>query len=374
MRALVTGGAGQIGSHIADALLSRGWDVTVLDGLDPVAHPYGRPPWVPSDVRFIEGDVMDAAMMAEALEGVQVVFQEAAYQGLLPDFSKFFTVNGAGTALIYETIVARKLPVQKVIVASSQAVYGEGAYRCREHGLLYPDQRPLGQLLNAEWEFRCPACPAVLEPQLTDETRSNGATAYAVSKHSQEEIALGLGRTYGIPSVALRYAITFGPRQSFRNAYSGLSGILAQRVLNGQPVVLYEDGLQTRDVISVEDVASANIFVMERDDTAFQSFNVGTGRGVTVLEFVRVLGEKLRAEPEIDMPGEFRLGDVRHLVPDVSKLNQLGWRAQRDLSQAAQAYAQWIVEQPDVKDNAGPAIEYMRRRGVVLRARGRAAA
>ncbi len=374
MRGLVTGGAGQIGSHIADALLSRGWDVTVLDGLDPVAHPYGRPPWVPNDVRFIEGDVTDAAAMAEALEGVQVVFHEAAYQGLLPDFSKFFTVNGAGTALIYETIVARKLPVQKVIVASSQAVYGEGAYRCREHGLLYPDPRPLGKLLNAEWEFRCPACSAILEPQATDETHTNGATAYAVSKHTQEEIALGLGRTYGIPSIALRYAITFGPRQSFRNAYSGLSGILAQRVLNGQPVVLYEDGLQTRDVVNVEDVASANIFLMERDDADFQAFNVGTGRGVTVLEFVRVLGEKLGVEPEIDMPGEFRLGDVRHLVPDVNKLSQLGWRATRDLSQAAQAYAQWIVEQPDVKDNAGAAIEHMRRHGVVLRAERRTAA
>ena len=186
MRALVTGGAGQIGSHIVDGLLSRGWDVTVLDSLDPVAHPNGRPSWVPNEVRFIEGAITDREAVAKALEGVQVVFHEAAYQGPLPDFSKFFHVNSAGTALIYEAIVARKVPVQKVIVASSQAVYGEGAYRCREHGLLYPDPRPLSQLLRGEWEFRCVTCSEILEPQPTDETRTNGATAYAVSKHSQE--------------------------------------------------------------------------------------------------------------------------------------------------------------------------------------------
>src|SRR3970282_2857424 len=146
------------------------------------------------------------------------------------------------------------------------------------------------------------------------------------SKHSQEEIALGFGRTYGIPSVALRYAITFGPRQSFRNAYFGLSGILAQRVLNGRPVVVYEDGLQTRDIVYVEDVADANIFVMERDDTDFQAFNVGTGRGATVLDFVRVLGSKLGVTPQIEVTGEFRLGNVRHLAPDVRKLTAIRWR------------------------------------------------
>ena len=373
MRALVTGGAGQIGSHIVDALLRRGWEVTVLDSLDPVAHPGGLPPWVPDEVLFIRGDVTDPDAMAQALEGVQVVFHQAAYQGLLPDFTKFFQVNSAGTALIYETIVAHRLPVQKVVVASSQAVYGEGAYRCSSHGGFYPDPRAIGQLLEGDWEHRCPSCGAALQPQPTDESQVNGATAYAVSKHSQEEIALGLGRTYGIPSVALRYAITFGPRQSFRNAYSGLSGILAQRVLNGRPVVVYEDGRQTRDIVYVEDVADANIFVMERDDTDFQSFNVGTGRGVTVLDFVRVLGAKLGVTPQIELAGEFRLGDVRHLVPDVSKLAALGWRATTTLDAAAQAYAAWIVDQPEVNDNAAAAIEDMRERGVILRTRRRAA-
>ena len=374
MRALVTGGAGQIGSHIVDLLLTKGWDVTVLDNLDPVTHPGGRPEWLPNDVRLVQGDVTDSDAMARGLEDVQVVFHEAAYQGFLPDFSKFFHINSAGTALIYELIVANRAPVEKVIVASSQAVYGEGAYRCPFHGLLYPEARPRGQLLDGDWESRCPSCQQVLQPLRTDEERVNAATAYAVSKHSQEEIALGFGRTYGIPSVALRYAITFGPRQSFHNAYSGLSGILAQRVLNEQPVILYEDGLQTRDIISVQDVAQANLFVMESDNADFQAFNVGTGRGVTVLEFVRLLASKLGVSPEIEIPGQFRLGDVRHLVPDMSKLAQLGWRATMTLDQAAAAYAEWIVDQPEVKDNAGPAIDDMRRRGVVLQATKSAAA
>lgn len=374
MRALVTGGAGQIGSHITDRLLQRGWDVTVLDNLDGVTHPRGRPSWVPAEVRFIEADTTDAGAMARALEGVQAVFHEAAYQGLLPDFSRFFHVNAAGTALIYETIVERRLPVQKVIVASSQAVYGEGAYRCSQHGRCYPSPRPLGQLLEGEWEFRCASCRGAIEPEPTDESVVRCATAYGVSKHGQEEIALGLGRTYGIPSVALRYAITFGPRQAFHNAYSGLSGILAQRVLNGRPVVVYEDGRQTRDIISVEDVADANLFALERDDTDFEAYNVGTGRGVSVLEFVNVLAARLGARPEIEMNGEFRLGDVRHLVPDTGKLAALGWRPRRTLEQAAQAYAGWIVQQPEVKDNAAAAIDEMRRRGVVLQSKRRRAA
>ncbi|MEX1254296.1 MAG: NAD-dependent epimerase/dehydratase family protein [Dehalococcoidia bacterium] len=373
MRALVTGGAGQIGSHIVEGLLSRGWDVTVLDSLDPVTHPRGRPPWVPSSVRFIEGDIVDADAMAAALDGVQVVFHEAAYQGLLPDFSRFFHVNGAGTALIYETIVERKLPVQKVIVASSQAVYGEGAYRCPEHGPAYPVPRPLAQLMRGDWEFRCDRCAAPMLPQPTDEAVVNGATSYAVSKHTQEEIALGLGRTYGIPSVALRYAITFGPRQSFNNAYSGLSGIVAQRVLNSRPVVVYEDGLQTRDIVFVEDVASANLFVMERDDANFEVFNVGTGRAVSVLEFVRVLAGMFGLEPDIETKGEFRLGDVRHLVPDVGKLERMGWHALHTLEHAAEAYAKWIRTQPEVRDNVAAALDEMRRRGVVLQAARQAA-
>ncbi len=373
MTALVTGGAGQIGSHIVDALLARGWEVTVLDNLDPAVHPDGRPPWVPSEVRFIQGDVTDARAVAQALEGVTVVFHQAAYQGLLPDFSKFFHINSAGTALLYETIVAQRLPVQKVIVASSQAVYGEGAYACATHGWIYPSPRPLRQLLEGEWEFRCPTCGEQLAPQLTDETVVNGSTAYAVSKHSQEEIAIGFGRTFGIPSVALRYAITFGPRQSFRNAYSGLSGILAQRVLNRKPVVLYEDGKQTRDLIFVEDVAQANLFVLEHDDANYQAFNVGTGRGVTMLEFARLLATKLGSKPVIELPGEFRLGDVRHLVPDVGKLQRLGWRARTTLEEAAERYAAWIAEQPRVEDRAGPAIEDLRQRGVVLKVRQRAA-
>lgn len=374
MKALVTGGAGQIGSHIVEALLRKGWEVTVLDSLDPATHPRGRPAWLPADVRFVHGEVTDPRAVERALEGASVVFHEAAYQGLLPDFSKFFHINSAGTALIYEMIVARKLPVEKVVVASSQAVYGEGAYECATHGRMYPDPRPLEQLIEADWEFHCPACGDTLTPHPTDESVVNGSTAYAVSKHSQEEIAIGFGRTYGIPSVALRYAITFGPRQSFRNAYSGLSGIVAQRALNDRPVVLYEDGRQTRDIVFVEDVADANLFVLERDDANYRAFNVGTGRGVTMRDFAGVLASKLGVAPQIDVPGEFRLGDVRHLVPDVGRLERLGWRARTALDEAARRYADWIVQQPEVDDRAGPAIEDMRRRGVVIQAKRQVAA
>jgi dTDP-L-rhamnose 4-epimerase len=374
MKALVTGGAGFIGSHTVDLLLQRGYDVKILDALLPPVHVPGvRPDYVPPEVEFIEGDVRDKAAMARALEDVDVVFHLAAYQDYLPDFSKFATTNDGGTALLYEVIVEGKHPVQKVVVASSQATYGEGKYACAEHGDHYPGLRPEPQLLRRAWEPACPACGHPMAPQWTDESTVNPANQYAISKVAQEMYALILGRRYGIPTVAMRYSITQGARQSLRNAYSGVLRIFTQRLLHGLPPLVYEDGQQIRDYVYVGDVAKANLLVLEDARADYQVFNVGGNRQVTVLEYAELLISRIGAAVKPEMPGKFRFGDTRHIFSDVSKLQALGWEPVTPLDQIAEEYVAWAREQRDLKDYAADALRVMEQVGTVRSAFGETA-
>ena len=366
MKALVTGGAGLIGSHVVDRLLERGYEVCVIDSLSPPCHVEPDvPSWMPSDVEFIQASVCDKQALARALQGVDAVFHLAAAQGLLPEFSRFWQVNSAGTALLYELIVENALPVRKVVISSSQAVYGEGRYRCPEHGAVYPDARPLAQLEAGEWEHVCSQCGAEMEPLATPEDEVRPATMYAQSKYSQETIGFHLGRTYRVPTVCLRYAITQGPRQSLYNAYSGVCSLFATRIASGSRPVIYEDGRQTRDYVSVADVAEANLFVMDHPEADFEVFNVGTGKAVSVLDLVAAIARQLGRTVDPDVVGEFRLGDVRHFSPDVSKLATLGWRARDGLDTTVRRYVEWFVRQGDVLDRFPEAEAAMRRQGVI---------
>jgi len=277
-KVLVTGGAGFIGSHTVDLLLEKGYEVRVLDSLTPPVHPKKeKPAYLPEDVEFILGDVQNRNDMEKALQGVSAVFHLAAYQDYLTDFSKFAFVNDGGTALLYEMIVNHRLPIEKVVLGSSQAVYGEGKYQCAEHGAQYPPMRCLEQLERGDWEVKCPACDRQMNLVPTDESRVNPHNQYAVSKYAQELYALTLGRRHGIPTVALRYSITQGPRQSIHNAYSGVLRSSVIRLLNNLPPVIYEDGQQLRDYVFVGDVAQANLLALEKDTASFEVFNVGGG-------------------------------------------------------------------------------------------------
>lgn len=366
MRILVTGGAGFIGSHTVDLLLAKGYDVVVLDALRPPVHiPGVKPDYVPPEVEFIHGDVRDPDAVDRALDGVAAVFHMAAYQDYLPDFSTFAFINDGGTAMLYERIVARRLPVRKVVVASSQAVYGEGKYACAEHGVQYPDLRPTAQLERGQWDVRCPSCGGPLTPQWTDEARVNPANQYAVSKVCQELYALTLGRRYGIPTVAMRYSITQGPRQSFRNAYSGVLRIFTTRLLAGQPPVIYEDGQQLRDYVSVDDVARANLLVLEDPRADSQVFNVGGGRQVTVLEYAHLIAEVMGVSIEPLLPNKFRFGDTRHILSDISRLRALGWEPTVPLDQIAASYVAWARAQPHLRDYYAEAERAMEQMGTV---------
>ena len=370
-RYLVTGGAGFIGSYVVDRLLDAGHEVRIIDNLQPRVHPRGRPPYVPREAEFIEGDVRDEGVMSGALKGVAGVFHLAAYQDYMPDFSTFLHVNAVSPALMIELIVRERLGVRKIVFASTQAVYGEGKYRCAEHGVFYPGPRPLEQLREGRWETVCPTCGEEARWEFTDETAVSPHTAYAISKYCSELTFINLGRRYGIPAVGLRYSITQGPRNSFYNAYSGVCRIFSQRILNGERPIVFEDGKQLRDYINVEDVARANIMAMERDEADYRVLNVGGGREIDVLEFFGALAEAFGEDVEPLIGGEFRYGDTRHTVSDIGSFRALGWEPRVSLRESLRRYVGWLRGQPDAKGHRYvEADREMRESGVIQRREG----
>ena len=347
---LVLGGAGFIGSHTVDALLEKGYSVRVLDILQPRVHPHGKPGYLADEVEFIQGDAADRDDLKKALAGVKYVYHLAAYQDYLPDFSTFIHVNAESTALLYELIVADKLPVEKVVVASSQAVYGEGRYQCAAEGAVYPDLRPEDQLSRGQWEILSAKTGEKLDWQLTDESAVNPKNQYAVSKYAQEMIALSLGQRYDIPTVAMRYSIVQGPRQSFYNAYSGACRIFCLSLHFDQQPLVYEDGGQMRDYVNIHDVVAANLMVLERPEANYQVFNVGGGRGYTVLEFAAIVADVFGKDIQPKVPGVYRFGDTRHIVSDISGLKGLGWQPKRTPADSVKEYAAWLRQQDNVED------------------------
>ena len=349
MKILVTGGAGFIGSHTIDALLAKGHDVRILDNLSKPVHLKGRPSYLQSEAEFIEGDVRDKEMMRKALNGIDAVYHLAAYQDYLPDFSTFFHVNAVGTALIYELIVEDKLPVRKVVVASSQAVAGEGLYKDGDGELFSPDIRSESQLQKGDWDIRdAKGRPAQYQP--TPETVCNPQNQYGLSKLSQERLCVHLGRRYEIPTVAMRYSIVQGPRQSFYNAYSGACRIFCLGAYFDKAPVVYEDGQQIRDFVNIHDVVDANVLVMEDSRADYRVFNVGGGRPYTVHEFADIVCGAFGKDLKPELPGLYRFGDTRHILSDISALKSLGWSPRRDAKASVAEYIEYLRAQTDVED------------------------
>ena len=370
MKILVTGGAGFVGSHTVDALLERGYEVRILDNLSKPVHMKGKPKYLPKEAEFMLGDVRNKDDWEKALEGVDVVYHFAAYQDYLPDFNTFFHVNAVGTALLYEVIVEKGMDIQKVIVASSQAVYGEGRYRCNHCGeLIDPDPRSEEQLSLGIWDVLCPSCERPMEYLEPWEALSNPVNSYGISKVAEEQTALVLGYRYNIPSVALRYSIVQGPRQSFYNAYSGACRIFSLSLFLDRAPVIYEDGLQKRDFVNIEDVVAANLLVLDSDSAAYRAFNVGGGRAYTVLEFYEMAQRVFEKDIPPQIPGAFRVGDTRHAVSDISELQSLGWSPQYGPEKSLRDYRRYLEEQTDIEDILDYAEKHMASSGVVKVAR-----
>ncbi|MBI1858465.1 MAG: NAD-dependent epimerase/dehydratase family protein [Candidatus Melainabacteria bacterium] len=352
MKLLVTGGAGFIGSHTVDLLLSKGYDVRVLDLLQPRVHPYGKPKYLDPSVEFMQGDVADRSAMEKALNGVEGIFHLAAYQDYMKDFSNFIKTNAYSTALLFELIVEKKLNIKKIVLSSSQSVYGEGKYICKEHGIQHPDSRSVEQLDKADWEMYCPVsgCNKHITPVLIDETFTNPFTAYGISKETLERLAHKLGKRYSIPTVSMRYSIVQGPRNSFFNAYSGVCRIFTLRLINNKPPIIYEDGKQQRDYLHVLDVASANVAVFENKDADYESFNVGGISGVNLIDYTKTLIKVTGKNIEPIISGLYRFGDTRHTVSISEKLKKLGWKNEYTLEDVFRDYLEWVYKQPDLKD------------------------
>lgn len=348
---LVTGGAGFIGSHLVDALVDQGHRVRVLDALVSQVHGENAgPTYLNPGAEFIQADICDRNAVAAALDGIDIVFHEAAEVGVgqsMYEIERYVRANDLGTAVLLEAILARKSQIKKLVVASSMSIYGEGAYTCETCGPVAPQLRPSSQLLERRWEAECPTCGKQLSPALTTEEKPLFPTSvYAVTKQDQEQFCLAVGRSYGIPTVALRYFNVYGTRQALSNPYTGVCAIFSARLLNGNRPLIFEDGEQTRDFVHVSDIVQANLLALETDAGDYQAINVGTGVATSVRRVSHLLAQGLNLDIEPEIVAKYREGDIRHCVADISKAKALlGYEPRVTLERGIPELLSWVSAQ-----------------------------
>jgi len=347
MKILVTGGAGFIGSHLVDKLVERGNEVIVVYSLEEQVHTK-KPDYLNPKAQYLFEDIRNESVLARAIEDVEVIFHEAAAVGVgqsMYQVEKYVEVNTMATAKLLDILVNKEHEVKKLIVASSMSIYGEGAYECEDCGVVYPELRAEEQLKRKEWEMKCPKCGKVVKPIATSEDKPLHPTSiYAITKRDQEEMCLTVGRAYGIPTVALRYFNVYGPRQSLNNPYTGVCAIFSATIKNGKPPLIFEDGLQSRDFISVHDIVEANLLAMESTNADYKVFNVGTGKAINILEIayalIRLYNKDKKLEPEIT--NKYRAGDIRHCFTDISKIkSKLGYKPKVDFEGGMKELVEW---------------------------------
>lgn len=362
---LITGGAGFIGSHMADKLIDEGYDVRILDNLQKPVHMKGMPEYINPKADFILGDVRSKTDIEKSLKDVSYVYHLAAYQDYLLDFSTFFHTNVVSTALIYEIIVEKKLPIKKVIIASSQFVQGEGLYKKQDGSMVAVDLRPMEQLVRGDWNCK-DENGEDMKWQWTPESHANPPNAYAMSKYSQELQALRFGKRYDIPSVAMRYSIVQGPRQSFYNAYSGACRIFSLSYFFNKAPIIFEDGQQLRDFVNIHDVIDANYLVLNDSRADYNAFCVGGGKAYSVIDFDRIVAKVFRKdELQPNIPGEFRFGDTRNACSDISKIRNLGFEPKRSADDSVMEYKEYLEAQTDIEDIINYANEKMKQLNVI---------
>src|SRR5688572_21911779 len=371
---LVTGGAGYIGSHLVDALVARDYRVTVLDNLEPQVHRSGGwPSYANAKAEYVRGDVRDRAVLEPLVLAADAVVHFAAAVSVgqsMYQIDRYVDVNTRGTALLLDILVNSKHHVGKVLVASSIGVYGEGAYSCATHGVVAPGIRPESQLAARDWEQRCPACGEHAAPVPTPENKAlYRDNIYSMTKYHQEEMVLLIGKTYGIPAVAQRFFNVYGPRQSLSNPYAGVAAIWLSRLLNGKQPVVFEDGGQLRDFVSIHDVVDCLILMLERSGADFLPVNVGSGETVTILEIARLLARLLGTEIEPQVTQTGRTFDIRHNVADISRAREaLGFRPRVSLEQGFTELVEWARTTPDVAvDFFDRALDELNEKGLLVR-------
>jgi dTDP-L-rhamnose 4-epimerase len=368
MKILVTGGAGFIGSHLVDKLVER-HEVVVLDNLEQQVHTKGVPEYLNSQASYVFGDIRTKEVFKKAIEGAEIVFHEAAAVGVgqsMYEVKKYVEVNTCGTANLLDLLVNTEHQVKKLLVASSQSIYGEGAYNCEGCGPVYPQLRSENQLRQRQWEIRCPACGKIASPVPTTESKPlNPSSIYSITKRDQEEMCLAVGKAYGFPTVALRYFNGYGPRQSLNNPYTGVCAIFSARIKNDKPPLIFEDGGQIRDFVSVHDIVNANIVAMKLARSNYEVFNVGTGRPTTIIEIASTLARLYNKTITPDVTYKYRAGDTRHCFADISKItNTLGYKPRTTFDEGMHDLVAWGKDTEAV-DHFEEAHKDLEQRGLV---------
>jgi dTDP-L-rhamnose 4-epimerase len=365
---LITGGAGFVGSHLADALVLRGHHVRILDNLNAQVHPAGLPAYL-SEVEFIHGDMRDLRRVSQAVRDMDVIFHLAAAVGVgqsMYEIAEYTAVNTLGTANLLQAILDTSARLEKLIVASSMSIYGEGEYRCESCGEIAPRRRSLSQLRKRRWDPDCPSCGDAAIPVATREHKAlHGSSVYALSKKHQEEMTLLFGRTYQVPVVALRYFNIFGTRQALSNPYTGVMAIFASRLLNGKPPVVFEDGAQLRDFVNVQDVVQANLLAMERSEADGLALNIGSSAPIAICDVAFKLAEMLGTNLPLEITGTHRSGDIRHCFADISAASRLlGYSPQVQFVDGLKELAEWVRLQT-AEDRVSEAMLRLQTHGLV---------
>ncbi|HZQ68501.1 MAG TPA: SDR family NAD(P)-dependent oxidoreductase [Terriglobales bacterium] len=368
-RVLVTGGAGFIGSHTVDALVKLGHEVSIYDNLSEQVHPGGTPEYASKDAEFVRGDMRDLEQLRGAVRGADMIYHLAAAVGTgqsMYQIADYMAINSQGTANLLQAILDTHAQPEKLVVASSMSTYGEGKGMCRECGEVAPQGRPIENLRGKRWDALCPNCGREVSPLATDEEKPlQCSSVYALSKKTQEELALLFGRTYNIPVVSFRYFNVYGTRQALSNPYTGVAAIFASRLMNGNSPVIFEDGLQTRDFVSIHDVVQANVLALESSRGDGMAINVGSGRPATILEIAEQLGKALKVEAPIESAGKYRAGDIRHCFADIRRASELlGYRPRVTLSEGLTELVEWLKSQT-ANDHVDDAMARLQVHGLV---------
>jgi dTDP-L-rhamnose 4-epimerase len=349
-RILITGGAGFVGSHVADELLRRGHEVRIFDNLTPQVHHHGWPNYLPTDVELMQGDMRNLDEVKRAVADVDAIFHLAAAVGVgqsMYEVSHYMGSNTQGTANLLQALLDTNVKIDKLVVASSMSIYGEGKYLCGECGEAAPGPRTTEQLRAKQWEMLCPACGRTLEPIATDESKPLQCTSiYALSKKDQEEMTLLFGRTYGVPVVALRYFNIYGTRQALSNPYTGVAAIFASRLLNRRAPLIFEDARQMRDFVSVHDVVQANLLALERSECDGMALNIGSGHPISIGDVAWQMTRSMGASIPAEITGKYRAGDIRHCFADITAAHRvLGYTPLHRFADGIAELVEWLRSQ-----------------------------